>query len=146
MVDEGTLILERISFSITVRIVRSSSSVSDSYSAEAGIANRQRIAVVRTNIFFMVGTSLKLLYSKNDIEIRIYSMILQKNTIVKRGSDAMAKFIVRKPEKEVISMRISADTLKLLDDMAAKSDISRNELINQMIVFALEHMEGSEEE
>ena len=73
-------------------------------------------------------------------------MILQKNTIVKRGSDAMAKFIVRKPEKEVISMRISADTLKLLDDMAAKSDISRNELINQMIVFALEHMEGSEEE
>ena len=58
----------------------------------------------------------------------------------------MAKFIVKKPEKEVISMRISADTLKLLDDMAAKSDISRNELINQMIVFALEHMEGSEEE
>lgn len=58
----------------------------------------------------------------------------------------MAKFVVRKPEKEVISMRIATDTLKMLDDMAAKSDISRNELINQMIVFALEHMEGSEEE
>lgn len=58
----------------------------------------------------------------------------------------MAKFIVRKPEKEVISMRISTDTLKLLDDMAVKSDISRNELINQMILFALEHMEGSEED
>lgn len=58
----------------------------------------------------------------------------------------MAKFVIRKPEKEVISMRISADTLKLLDDMATKSDISRNELINQMIVFALEHMESSEEE
>lgn len=58
----------------------------------------------------------------------------------------MAKFVIRKPEKEVISMRISADTLKLLDDMATKSDISRNELINQMIVFALEHMESSKEE
>lgn len=58
----------------------------------------------------------------------------------------MAKFVVRKPEKEVISMRISTDTLKLLDDMAAKSDISRNELINQMILFALEHMDGSDEE
>ena len=58
----------------------------------------------------------------------------------------MAKFVIKKPEKEVISMRISADTLKLLDDMAAKSDISRNELINQMIVFALEHMDGAEEE
>ena len=43
-------------------------------------------------------------------------------------------------------MRISTDTLKLLDDMATKSDISRNELINQMIVFALDHMESSEEE
>ena len=73
-------------------------------------------------------------------------MIAKKNTIVKKGSDVVAKFVVRKPEKEVISMRISTDTLKLLDDMAAKSDISRNELINQMILFALEHMDGSDEE
>lgn len=53
----------------------------------------------------------------------------------------MAKFVVKKPEKEVISMRISSDILKKLDDMAAESDISRNELINQMILFALDHME-----
>ena len=53
----------------------------------------------------------------------------------------MAKFVIKKPEKEVISMRISSDILKKLDDMAAESDISRNELINQMILFALEHME-----
>ena len=53
----------------------------------------------------------------------------------------MAKFVVRKPGKEVISMRISSDILKKLDDMATESDISRNELINQMILFALEHME-----
>ena len=53
----------------------------------------------------------------------------------------MAKFIARKPEKEVISMRISTDTLKTVDDMAAEIGISRNELINQMIQYALENME-----
>lgn len=53
----------------------------------------------------------------------------------------LAKFVARKPEKEVISMRISTDTLQLLDDKAADIGISRNELINQMILFALENME-----
>ena len=51
------------------------------------------------------------------------------------------KFIARKPEKEVISMRISVDTLQILDDKAAETGISRNELINQMILFALANME-----
>lgn len=55
----------------------------------------------------------------------------------------MAKFIARKPEKEVISMRISVDTLKEVDDKAAAVGISRNELINQMILYALENMEDS---
>ncbi len=49
----------------------------------------------------------------------------------------MDKFIIRKPEKEVISMRISTETLQILDDKAASAGISRNELINQMILFAL---------
>ena len=57
----------------------------------------------------------------------------------------MTKFVIKKPEKEVISMRISSDLLKKLDDMAAASDISRNELINQMILFAINHMEENEE-
>lgn len=52
----------------------------------------------------------------------------------------LAKFIARKPEKEVISMRIASDTLQILDDKAASIGISRNELINQMIAFALENM------
>ena len=56
----------------------------------------------------------------------------------------LAKFVARKPEKEVISMRISTDTLKILDDKAIETDISRNELINQMILFALENMEDTE--
>lgn len=53
----------------------------------------------------------------------------------------MDKFIARKPEKEVISMRIPADVLHVLDDKALKAGISRNELINQMIIYALGHME-----
>lgn len=53
----------------------------------------------------------------------------------------MEKFIARKPEKEVISMRISTDTLQLLDKKADSAGISRNELINQMIQFALDNME-----
>ena len=54
---------------------------------------------------------------------------------------SLAKFVARKPEKEVISMRISTDILQILDNKAAKVEISRNELINQMILFALENME-----
>ena len=51
------------------------------------------------------------------------------------------RFVARMPEKEVISMRIPADTPQILDDKAAKTGISRNELINQMILFALANME-----
>ena len=55
---------------------------------------------------------------------------------------ALEKFVTRKPEKEVISMRISTDLLHTLDEKAKECDISRNELINQMILFALENMEN----
>ena len=58
----------------------------------------------------------------------------------------LAKFVARKPEKEVISLRIPTDTLQVLDDKAAEADISQNELINQMILFALENMEDSAKE
>ena len=52
----------------------------------------------------------------------------------------MEKFVARKPEKDVISMRISTDTLKVIDDKAAEIGISRNALINQMIQYALSNM------
>ena len=55
----------------------------------------------------------------------------------------MPKFIARKPEKEVISMRISVDTLKEVDRKAAAVGISRNELINQMIAYALANMDDT---
>ena len=52
----------------------------------------------------------------------------------------MANFIPKKPEKEVISMRISSELLAEVDKKAAGIDISRNEFINQCIKFALENM------
>lgn len=53
----------------------------------------------------------------------------------------MKKFIARKPEKEVISLRIPTDTLKIIDDKSAEIGISRNELINQMIQYSIENMD-----
>lgn len=58
----------------------------------------------------------------------------------------MAVFNPRKPEKEVISMRIPKDVLEILDQKSAQADISRNEFINQCILFALAHMESNENE
>lgn len=54
----------------------------------------------------------------------------------------MEKFLPRKIEKDVISMRIPRDILETLDERAAKAEISRNELINQCITFALAHMDA----
>ena len=53
----------------------------------------------------------------------------------------MEKFLPRKIEKEVISMRIPRDVLAVLDQRANSAEISRNELINQCICFALAHMD-----
>ncbi len=53
----------------------------------------------------------------------------------------LKKFVARKPEKDVISMRIPTDLLQTIDDKAANIGISRNELINQMIQYALENMD-----
>lgn len=56
----------------------------------------------------------------------------------------MPKFVARKPEKEVISMRIGSDVLKNIDNKAAAVGISRNELINQMILYALSNMDETD--
>lgn len=53
----------------------------------------------------------------------------------------MAKFLPRRTEKEVISLRISSDVVQEIDKRAGKIDISRNELINLMIAYALENWE-----
>lgn len=54
------------------------------------------------------------------------------------------KFLPKKPEKEVISMRIPTDVLAELDKKAEEFQISRNEFINQCIAFALANMENQE--
>lgn len=54
----------------------------------------------------------------------------------------MSKFVIHKPEKEVISLRIPADLLQIVDTKAQEADVSRNELINQMIIYSLSNMEG----
>ncbi len=53
----------------------------------------------------------------------------------------MEKFKPKKTEKEVISIRISSVTLRELDEKAAAAGMSRNELINQMIGYALKNMD-----
>lgn len=58
----------------------------------------------------------------------------------------MPKFVARKPEKEVISMRIDSDVLKDVDRKAAAVGISRNELLNQMVLYALSNMDEPEHE
>lgn len=55
----------------------------------------------------------------------------------------MNKFLPKKPEKEVISMRIPTAVLEELDSKAAAFEISRNEFINQCITFALANMDDT---
>ena len=53
----------------------------------------------------------------------------------------MEPFVVKKQEKEVISLRLPTETLREIDARAARADVSRNELLNQMIAYALAHAE-----
>ncbi len=53
----------------------------------------------------------------------------------------MEGFQPKKQEKEVISMRIPSDKLAELDRKAQQFGISRNELINQCIDFALANLD-----
>ena len=53
----------------------------------------------------------------------------------------MEPFVVKKQEKEVISLRLPLETLREIDTRAARAGVSRNELLNQMIVYALAHSE-----
>ncbi len=52
----------------------------------------------------------------------------------------MEHFSPKKPEKEVISIRIDTELLSEVDAKSAKADISRNEFINQCIKFAMNNM------
>ncbi len=52
----------------------------------------------------------------------------------------MNDFVPTKPEKSVISIRIDTDMLSKVDQLAAKTDISRNEFLVQCIEYALKNL------
>lgn len=60
----------------------------------------------------------------------------------------MKKFIPSKEnsEKLVISIRIDCKLLEKIDEEAAKAEISRNEMINQSLNYALSNLEENKEE
>ena len=49
-------------------------------------------------------------------------------------------------EKIVISIRIDSKLLEKIDKEAAKAEISRNEMINQSLHYALSNLEENKEE
>lgn len=55
------------------------------------------------------------------------------------------KFKPKKPEKEVITVRLPLELIQELDRKSADADISRNELIYQCIIFALKHIDTASE-
>ncbi len=65
---------------------------------------------------------------------------------IKKGRDVMKDFVpYKKPtsvEKVVATIRVDLKTLEEIDTLASKIDISRNELINQCIEYALENLKN----
>lgn len=55
----------------------------------------------------------------------------------------MAEFRPVKVEKEIISVRLPISLIHEIEQRAAAVGISRNEFINQCILFAMDHMEES---
>ncbi len=62
---------------------------------------------------------------------RVDGMLEDTLKIKKRGDDGY----------KVISVRIKEDTLEALDRVAAETNYSRNELINLMLKYGVEHVE-----
>lgn len=75
-----------------------------------------------------------------NIKYKIYTNYTHSNTIG-QGVSKMERFFPKKQEKEAISIRISTNLLATVDQKSAAFDISRNEFINQCILFALKHMD-----
>lgn len=52
----------------------------------------------------------------------------------------MSDFIPKSYKKEQTTIRIDAEKMKKIDELANSFNLSRSEFINQCIDFALEHM------
>lgn len=53
----------------------------------------------------------------------------------------MEKFVPKKADKEVTTVRIPKDILEKIDLKSAEYGISRNQMINQCIEYALRNMD-----
>lgn len=58
----------------------------------------------------------------------------------------MEKFFPKKADKEITTIRIPKDVLDLVDQKAAAFDISRNEFINQCILYAINNLSEDKKE
>ena len=54
----------------------------------------------------------------------------------------MSDFVPIKQEKTVISIRLDVELLKKVDELAGKTDISRNEIIVQCIDYAIKNFKN----
>lgn len=52
----------------------------------------------------------------------------------------MSDFIPKQYKKDPITIRIDFEKLEMIDKLASDYDLSRNELINQCISYALKHI------
>ena len=75
-----------------------------------------------------------------------YKSYHNEYNIVKEVFKEMEIFSPKKEEKDVISIRLPSTLLKRLDEEAGKTDLSRNEFINQCILFALDHLKEEPKE
>lgn len=57
----------------------------------------------------------------------------------------MAEFRPVRPEKEIISVRLPVSLVHEIERKAAATGISRNEFINQCILFAMKNLEPAPE-
>ena len=71
----------------------------------------------------------------------IYFKYNKSIRIVQGGDAQLEKFSPKKYDREVTTIRIPKETLEIIDKKSAEYDMSRNEFINQCILYALKNME-----
>ena len=76
--------------------------------------------------------------------LNMFYLIKTEYNMQEKGGGLMEPFVVKKQEKEVISMRLPLDTLREIDYRATQAGVSRNELLNQMIAYALAYFKDPE--
>jgi len=62
-----------------------------------------------------------------------------------KNENFIPKFIPVEQSKALISIRLNTLTIEKIDRLAAKSNLSRNEYIKQMIDYVLENTEEEKE-